>query len=243
MARLESFEGRDSSLIQHALRKGLRACHPNIKFGQCTKSGPIEKLTDDAIIRKGDWMTSDLHTASWGGEVAAAAQMATTYSIGLMSGSRFANDRRLIDRLVKSAALELAESTGASTLLLRLDNAAREPDSTKSRAAVPVASKSPLGPWYEISFPMPQSKSAPWALEHIPQWMPQWKLRHRLLVIDLGPMHLTPSRVIGRLCDMCYLMLGPSTCASHDWIMQQIDFHSRSGTIIAGSVVATTSAA
>ena len=187
-------------------------------------------------------MTIELQTASWGGEVAAAAQMATTYSIGLMSGSRFPNDRRLIDRLVKSAATELTELTGASTLLLRLDNTAREVDSNKTRNAVPVATKSPLGPWYEISLPMPQSQSAPWSLEHIPHWMPQWKLRHRLVVIDLGPMHLAPSRVIGRLCDTCYLLLGPSTCASHDWITQQIDFHSRSGTIIAGSIVATTAA-
>jgi hypothetical protein len=187
-------------------------------------------------------MTIELQTASWGGEVAAAAQMATTYSIGLMSGSRFPNDRRLIDRLVKSAATELTELTGASTLLLRLDNTAREVDSNKTRNAVPVATKSPLGPWYEISMPMPQSQSAPWSLEHIPHWMPQWKLRHRLVVIDLGPMHLAPSRVIGRLCDTCYLLLGPSTCASHDWITQQIDFHSRSGTIIAGSIVATTAA-
>lgn len=189
-------------------------------------------------------MTSETQTATWGGEVAAAAQMATTYSIGLMSGCRFPNDRRLVDRLVKSAASELGELTGASTLLLRLENTARELDSnSKLRSAVPVASKSPLGPWYEISLPMPQSRSAPWALEHIPHWLPQWKLRHRLVVIDLGPMHLAPSRVIGRLCDTCYLMLGPSTCASHDWIMQQIDFHNRSGTSIAGSIVATTSAA
>jgi hypothetical protein len=187
-------------------------------------------------------MTSDLQTAGWGGEVAAAAQMATTYSIGLMGGSRFPNDRRLIDRLVKSAALELAEVTGASTLLLRLDSTALEVNTTASRNTVPVAIKSPLGPWYEISLPMPHSPTAPWSLEHIPHWMPQWKLRHRLVVIDLGPMHLAPSRVIGRLCDTCYLLLGPSTCASHDWVMQQIDFHSRSGTIIAGSILATTAA-
>lgn len=188
-------------------------------------------------------MTIEQKTASWGGEVAAAAQMASTYSIGLMSGSRFPNDRRLVDRLVKSASLELAELTGASTLLLRLDSAALGADALKTRSAVPAAVKSPLGPWYEISLPMPQSRSAPWALEHIPHWLPQWKLRHRLVVIDLGPMHLAPSRVIGRLCDMSYLMLGPSTCASHDWIMQQIDFHSRSGTNIAGSIVATATAA
>jgi hypothetical protein len=189
-------------------------------------------------------MTSELNSTHWGSEVAAAAQSASTYSIGLMSGSRFSNDRRLIDRLVKNAAQDLGDLTGASTLLLRLDCGAGPIGAPPaSRPPAPVASKSPLGQWYEICLPMPQSKTAPWALEQIPHWLPQWKLRHRLVVIDLGPMHLTPSRIIGRLCDTCYLMLGPSTCASQDWIMQQIDFHSRCGTVIAGSIVATNSAA
>ncbi len=188
-------------------------------------------------------MTSEQNVTKWGSEVAASAESATTYSIGMMSGSRFPNDRRVIDRLVKSVSSELIELTGATTLLLRLDSAAVDNSGTTSRTTPPVASKSALGPWYEISLPMPPSKSAPWALGQIPHWLPQWKLRHRLVVIDLGPMHLAPSRILGRLCDACYLMLGPSTCASHDWIMQQIDFHSRSGTVISGSVVATTSAA
>lgn len=217
---------------------------------------------------EGDWMTSEQNATSWGVEVANAAQKASTYSIGLMGGSRFANDRRVVDRLLKSVTKELGELTGDTTLLVRLDaklssDAARlqhfqrnlnlaaqsvQTDeknlSTESQAtSVPVAPKSPLGPWYEISLPMPQDKSIPWALQRLPHWLPQWKLRHRLVAFDLGPMHLPPSRVIGRLCDACYLMLGPSTCASHEWIMQQIDFHSRSGTVLAGSVIATTSAA
>ena len=202
----------------------------------------MEQRKFDANICKGNWMTGELNATSWGGEVAAAAYSASTYSIGLLSGSRFPNDRRLIECLVKSATQELGQLTGASTLLLRLDNAVDESSPTAGRTA-PVATKSPLGAWYEISLPMPHSKSAPWSLEQIPHWLPQWKLRHRLVAIDLGPMHLTPSRIIGRLCDACYLVLGPSTCASHDWIMQQIDFHSRSGTVIAGSLVATASAA
>jgi hypothetical protein len=188
-------------------------------------------------------MTIEQNVTNWGSEVAATAQCAATYSIGLMNGSRFPNDRRVIDRLVKSVTLELGELSGETILLLRLGSTAGENATTTTQATAPVASKSALGPWYEISLPMPPSKSAPWALEQIPHWLPQWKLRHRVVVIDLGPMHLAPSRVIGRLCDACYLILGPSTCASHDWIMQQIDFHSRYGTVIAGSVVATTSAA
>lgn len=188
-------------------------------------------------------MTSELNATVWGSEVAAAAEKATTYSIGILSGSRFPNDRRAIERLVKCAAAGLGESSGATTLLLRLDASAPDPGAPIARTIAPVATKSPLGPWYEITLPMTPSNSAPWALEHIPHWLPQWKLRHRLVAIDLGPMHLAPSRVIGRLCDACYLLLGPSTCASHDWIMQQIDFHSRCGSVIAGSLVATTSAA
>jgi len=188
-------------------------------------------------------MTSELSATSWGGVVAAAAQNATTYSIGLTSGSRFANDRRSIERLVRCAATELMDASGASTLLLRLDPMAPVGVAPTTRTAAPVATKSPLGPWYELSLPMPDKSSAPWALEHIPHWLPQWKLRHRLVAIDLGPMHLTPSRIIGRLCDSCYVLLGPTTCASHDWIMQHIDFHSRAGSVIAGSIVATAAVA
>ena len=188
-------------------------------------------------------MTSERNATSWGSAVATSAQNATTYSIGLTSGSRFANDRRAIERLVRSAATELMDATGASTLLLRLDPQTADGGAPTTRIAAPVATKSPLGPWYELNLPMPEKGSAPWALEHIPHWLPQWKLRHRLVAIDLGPMHLTPSRVIGRLCDVCYVMLGPNTCASHDWIMQQIDFHSRSGSVIAGSIVSTAAAA
>ncbi len=188
-------------------------------------------------------MASELNATGWGSEVAAAAQNATTYSIGLTSGSRFANDRRAIERLLKSAATELLNATGASTLLLRLDPQAPDSGAPTTRTAAPVATKSPLGPWYEISLPMPGTKSAPWVLEHIPHWLPQWKLRHRLVAIDLGPMQLTPSRMIGRLCDVCYVMLGPETCASHDWIMQQIELHSRSGSNITGSIVASSAAA
>ena len=187
-------------------------------------------------------MTSELNAIGWGGAVAAAAQNATTYSIGLTSGSRFANDRRAVERLARSAATELMNATGASTLLLRLDPNAADSGAPTTRIAAPTATKSPLGPWYEISLPMPEKSSAPWALEHIPHWLPQWKLRHRLVAIDLGPMHLTPSRMIGRLCDVCYVMLGPNTCASHDWIMQQIDFHSRSGSTIAGSIISSAAA-
>ena len=184
-------------------------------------------------------MTSELSATNWGGAVAAAAQNATTYSIGLTSGSRFANDRRSVERLVRCASAELMNATGASTLLLRLDPMAPMGPAPTTKTSAPVATKSPLGPWYELNLPVPEKNSTAWALEHIPHWLPQWKLRHRLVAVDLGPMHLAPSRIIGRLCDTCYVLLGPATCASHDWIMQQIDFHSRAGSVIAGSIVTT----
>ncbi len=142
-------------------------------------------------------MTSELNGIGWGAMVAAAAQSATTYSVGLTSGSRFANDRRTVERLVKDASAALAEETGATTLLIRLDPSATDHGAPPLRSNAPVATKSPLGSWYEINLPMPVRSTAPWALEHIPHWLPQWKLRHRLVAIDLGPMHLAPSRTIG----------------------------------------------
>jgi hypothetical protein len=176
--------------------------------------------------------------------IATEALQASTYCIGLMNGSRLSNDRRAVDRVVRATSDALADaSDGASTLLLRL-LADSDVESFKRPTGntAPSGEKTPLGSWYEIALPMPASQATPWTLEQIPRWLPQWKQQHRLVVIDLGPMHLVATRVLGRQCDHCYLMLGPSVCGSHDWIMQQINLHHRSGTSVAGSIIATAAA-
>jgi hypothetical protein len=35
------------------------------------------------------------------------------------------------------------------------------------------------------------------------------------------------------------LILGPGTCASPEWILEQVELHDRHGTIIAGSLIAS----
>ncbi len=181
---------------------------------------------------------------NWAYRIAHEALNAPTYCIGLMNGSRVANDRRVVDRMVNATAAALSDAShGATTLLIRLMSdtdidSFRKP----SMSLVPSGERSPTGSWYEIALPMPANKTTPWTLELLPRWLPHWKQQHRLVVVDLGPMHLVASRVIGRLCDSCLLMLGPTGCASHDWIAQQIALHTRSGTMLVGSIVATAAA-
>ena len=86
---------------------------------------------------------------------------------------------------------------------------------------------------------MPVASSASWSLQQIPRWLPKWRESFQLILIDLGPAHLVPSRAIGRLCDTSYLLLGPKPCGSHEWIMQQLAWHHLSGSTISGSIVST----
>lgn len=181
-------------------------------------------------------------SSHWAHCVAAEAHQSKTYTVGLMSGSRFTNDRRAIDRLLRTTVNELNRlEYGTSTLLLRLDVFGDLPATSKIGAPLPEL-KSPLGPWYEIVLRLVGSEQVERTLEQVVANLPQWKQQHRLVVVDLGPMHLAPSRSVGRLCDVCYLLLGPKTCASHDWILQQVGAHDRNGTVIAGSIITTAAA-
>ncbi len=182
-------------------------------------------------------MSNESNYSKWASCIASEAHHADTYSVGLMSASRFANDRRAVDRLLRTAASELSQlEFGASTLLLRMDTNG-DLSAPLRLGSMPAELKSPLGSWYEIVLPVTDKATNERTLEQLENWLPQWKQQHRLVVVDLGPMHLAPSRNVGRLCDVCYLLLGPQTCASHEWIMQQINAHDRNGTVIAGSVI------
>jgi hypothetical protein len=64
-----------------------------------------------------------------------------------------------------------------------------------------------------------------------------------MIMIDLGPMHHVPSRTIGRLCDHCYVLLGPDLCASVDWIRQHLAWHDRAGSTVGGTIIITSNAA
>jgi len=103
----------------------------------------------------------------------------------------------------------------------------------------PQPQTSPLGSWSEVSIPVPVGQRAGWALEELPHWMFNWKRQHALILIDLGPISEVPSRVLGRLCSGCYILLGPESCASRDWILQHVAWHEHSGSTICGTLVAT----
>ncbi|MEO8270682.1 MAG: hypothetical protein ABI557_13245, partial [Aureliella sp.] len=85
--------------------------------------------------------------------------------------------------------------------------------------------------------PSPIGNRAGWWLEHVPRWMPSWKREFGFLLIDLGPISEVPSRVIGRLCDGCYVLLGPEACGSHEWLLQHIAWHDRSGCTVCGTLI------
>lgn len=180
-------------------------------------------------------------TTLWAEQIARQAVGAKCTTLGLTSGSRQANDRRTIDALARSLAEQLLHSPRASAqlLVLRLDvflstSLERLDDQP---AGPPRPCKSPLGEWSEVTIPMPVGKRASWSLEHLPHWLPAWKSQFCCLLIDLGPIHLVPSRLIGRLCDSCYVLLGPDACASQEWLLQHIAWHDRSGSAICGTIV------
>lgn len=176
---------------------------------------------------------------AWAGTIAAEAMKAATFSVGLLAGNRVGNDRRAIDQLVKSLAASVAEqSLGGATLLVRLMPGDIRTAPAPQSNLVPTPEKSPLGNWYEFAVPVPSGTAAPWTVEKLPHWLRQWRQHHRVVMLDLGPMHSVASRVVARLCDVSYILLGPATCASHDWIVQQMAMHQRSGTVLVGSLVA-----
>lgn len=166
----------------------------------------------------------------WAEHVAAEAVKANSYTIGLLNGSHDQTDRRVLNRLVLNIATLLQDRDAAlTTMLVRFDDKAQ--NRAKKTEAI---SKSPLGPWFE----MVQSNHSEEAIETCSKQLPTWKQSHRLILIDLGAMDTSLSRQIGRLCDVCYLLLGPSRCGSLDWIAQHISLHGQDGTVLAGSLVA-----
>ena len=103
----------------------------------------------------------------------------------------------------------------------------------------PGIEKSALGDWHQIDVPMVLGNTAPWALQQLPRWLPKWKLRYGVILIDLGPIHLVASRTVGRLCDSNYIVLGPNSSASAQWLMQYVDYHSYCGSHIVGTLVSS----
>ena len=160
--------------------------------------------------------------------------------VGVMSGSRFPNDRRTVDGLATKLASSLQSKVAdPRMLLLRLNvfhsaNLERQVDQSSN---APKPTRSPFGAWSDVEVPVPIGRTASWSLERLPHWVWAWRRSFGLIAIDLGPMHQVPSRVLGRLCDHAFILLGPDSCDSPDWIKTQIDWHRRSGVTVAGTLV------
>lgn len=194
-----------------------------------------------------DATSNPLKITPWAHGIAEEAKSTPCLTLGLTSGSRQGNDRRSIDQIVAEVAdeLQLTESSALTStqrmLVVRLEvHASRDLERAVDQSAkIPVPQRSPLGVWYDVAIPMPVGKRASWSLEQLPIWLPVWKNTHSLIIVDLGPVNLVPSRMVGRLCDACYLLLGPTPCGSHEWIMQHIAWHQRSGSTVCGTIVAS----
>ncbi len=190
--------------------------------------------------RSGHSSENHVKRPDWSQSIADQARSSRSMTVGLMSGSRQSTDRRALDQLARQVSRAVsATRLDPRMLLVRLDiqvpsKLARLADGEQR---VPEVKASPLGRWSLVEVPMPVLATAPWTLEQLPRWLPTWKAKFGLIVIDLGPMHLVPSRVIGRLCDATYLILGPESCASEDWIQYHLAWHARSGTHVVGTLV------
>lgn len=169
------------------------------------------------------------------------ARAAKSLTVGLIGGSRRGIDRRVTDQLAKGLASELRASQPAPRLLVvRVDGEARRmpPDRLPGvDEPMPAVAPSPLGRWAFVEIPMPIGKTGSRTLQQLSRWLPKWKQEFGVILFDLGPMNLVPSRSLGRLCDSCYVVLGPDSCASPEWILQHIAWHERSGTQVCGTLV------
>lgn len=185
--------------------------------------------------------TAEVATAEfWAAELARESIQTSCTTIGLISGSRYASSRCVIDGYARRIAAAITELRAKRPMLIvRLDVRTDDapPRSGPSAEAPPATSVSPLGPWSEVTVPVPVGKRAGWWLEHLPHWLPTWKREFGFLLIDLGPIAEVPSRVIGRLCDGCYVLLGPEACGSHEWLLQHVAWHDRSGCTICGTLL------
>lgn len=183
---------------------------------------------------------TDSSAVTWAAGLVRDWTRTSSLTIGLTSGGRQSCDRRAIDALARN--LDEALSTRRvlrPMLLVRLKimpGSSLERGAEQSECGPPLL-RSPLGAWSEVSVPVPVGKRASWSLEQLPRWLDAWRDDFGLVVIDLGPIHEVPSRVIGRLCDGCYVVLGPDNCASRDWILQQVAWHQHSGSTICGTLV------
>ncbi len=84
---------------------------------------------------------------------------------------------------------------------------------------------------------MPISHTAPATLIQLPRWLPKWKQRFGLLLLDLGPMHLVPSRTDRPAARQLLPTLGPQHLRFTGSTTRHVNWHRQSGSVICGSLV------
>lgn len=176
----------------------------------------------------------------WAAGLVADMKPSQALTIGLTNGSCRANDRHSVDGLAKvlQAALSERYELMQSMLVMRLlDNVTGRGQVTHDVETEPSILRSNLGGWSEVTVPVPAGKITSRTLEHLPHWISTWKGEFGVLLVDLGPMGQAHSRMIGRLCDGSYILLGPGTCGSRDWILRHVAWHQHSGSTICGTLV------
>lgn len=185
----------------------------------------------------------------WADLLGQLSQGAVNLTIGLISGSRWPNERAALDRLAQAGLGMASAGSGQSQgLLIRL-NMGNEPvpkrqlRSARAGDAAPTPALSPLGNWRDISIAMPISTTAPKNLERLPRWLSTWKREYARILLDLGPIDQPVCRALGRYCDSCLLLLGPETCASPTWLKRHIDHLSQCDAHLCGSMVVSSRAA
>ena len=160
--------------------------------------------------------------------------------IGLTNGCRRSVERRLLDSTVKELSRAVVGRVIDHRVLLvrtRSDLLDFEQFSRTPMETAPRPQASPLGNWMELTVEVPLTVSAPWTLEQLPRWLTGWRQSFGVIVLDLGPINQVNSRALGRLCDGIILMLGPSGCASSQWLLQHVAWHESAGASFLGSMV------
>ena len=172
--------------------------------------------------------------STWASDVATEALAATCLMVGITNGSQLPTDRATFCSIAFQVSSKLADS-GHRTLVLRITDSGQTQEGSSER--IPVAHRSPLGSWSEVEL-FCKASDVQGDSKLLSEWLPNWKESFQLLLVDLGSLNSPMSRGAGRFCDGSYLLLGPTHCASQEWIMQQIAWHHRSGSTICGTLLA-----
>ncbi len=198
-------------------------------------SAPERLVPEEAAPR------ATVHAAqSWAAELAHESQLTQCTTIGLISGNRTAAPRCVIEgyaRLIADALTALRARR--PMLIVRIGNAGKfdSPRASQLTESAPHIAASPLGPWSEVNISVAAGKQMLATLERLSYLLPEWKREFGFVLIDLGPIAEVPSRMIGRHCDSSFVLLGPESCGSYEWLLQHIAWHAESGSTICGTLV------